>query len=159
MDSKRWADPGDLKRCILRSRRRVGWCGFPPDCSYASRARGAPIIRFRTLPRRKSADCRSQEHRFLEQFAHEFHGGSLVAPSLHQQVEDLAFVVDCAPQPELLPAILTTTSSRCQRAVGCGRRRRVLGRTTARISRPIAAPFSRRHPDCARPADLRRRDS
>jgi hypothetical protein len=90
-----------LKRCILRSRRRVGWCGFPPDCSYASRARGAPIIRFRTLPRRKSADCRSQEHRFLEQFAHEFHGGSLVAPSLHQQVEDLAFVVDCAPQPEL----------------------------------------------------------
>ena len=21
---KRWADPGDLKRCILRSRRRVG---------------------------------------------------------------------------------------------------------------------------------------
>ena len=87
-------------------------------------ARGAPIIRFRTLPRGKSADCRSQEHRFLEQFAHEFHGGSLVAPSLHQQVEDLAFVVDCAPQPELLPAILTTTSSRCQRAVGCGRRRR-----------------------------------
>jgi hypothetical protein len=24
----RWADPGDLKRCILRSRRRVGWCEF-----------------------------------------------------------------------------------------------------------------------------------
>ncbi len=23
-DKKRWADPGDLKRCILRSRRRVG---------------------------------------------------------------------------------------------------------------------------------------
>ena len=28
MDKKRWADPGDLKRCILRSRRRVGWCEF-----------------------------------------------------------------------------------------------------------------------------------
>ena len=25
---KRWADPGDLKRCTLRSRRRVGWCEF-----------------------------------------------------------------------------------------------------------------------------------
>jgi hypothetical protein len=24
MDKKRWADPGDLKRCFLRSRRRVG---------------------------------------------------------------------------------------------------------------------------------------
>ena len=23
-----WADPGDLKRCILRSRRRLGWCEF-----------------------------------------------------------------------------------------------------------------------------------
>ena len=23
-----WADPGDLNRCILRSRRRVGWCEF-----------------------------------------------------------------------------------------------------------------------------------
>ena len=28
MDKKRWADAGDLKRSILRSRRRVGWCEF-----------------------------------------------------------------------------------------------------------------------------------
>ena len=27
-DKNRWADPGDLKRCIFRSRSRVGWCEF-----------------------------------------------------------------------------------------------------------------------------------
>jgi len=32
----------------------------------------------------------------LEQLAHEFHG-CLIAPSLDQQIEDLAFVVDRAP--------------------------------------------------------------
>jgi Protein of unknown function (DUF2924) len=35
----------------------------------------------------------------------------------------------------------------------------VLGRTTARTSIPIAAPFRRRHPDRAPQADLQRRDS
>ena len=38
---------------------------------------------------------------FLEQLAHQFHGCSLVAPSLHEQVENLPFVVNRAPQPEL----------------------------------------------------------
>src|SRR5438270_6035275 len=37
----------------------------------------------------------------LEQLAHQFHGGSLVAPSLYKEVENLAFVVDGAPKPEL----------------------------------------------------------
>src|SRR5580700_5475962 len=39
---------------------------------------------------------------FLEQLAHQLHGRSLIAPSLHQQIENLAFIVDRAPQPELL---------------------------------------------------------
>jgi hypothetical protein len=38
---------------------------------------------------------------FLEQLAHQFHGCSLVASSLHEQVENLAFVVNRAPEPEL----------------------------------------------------------
>ena len=38
---------------------------------------------------------------FLEQLTHQFHGCSLVAPSLHKQVENLAFVVNRAPQPKL----------------------------------------------------------
>ena len=38
---------------------------------------------------------------FLEQLAHQFHGCSLVAPSLHKQVENLAFVVNRALQPKL----------------------------------------------------------
>ena len=41
---------------------------------------------------------------FLEQLAHELRGCPLVAPSLHQQIENLAFVVDRPPQPELLAA-------------------------------------------------------
>jgi len=43
-----------------------------------------------------------REALFLEQLAHQFHGRSLVASSLHQQVENFAFVVNCTPQPELL---------------------------------------------------------
>src|SRR3984957_20888551 len=40
---------------------------------------------------------------FLEQLAHQFHGCSLVPPPLHEQVDNLAFVVNRAPQPELPP--------------------------------------------------------
>src|SRR5208282_2308369 len=38
---------------------------------------------------------------FLVQLAHQFHGCSLIAPSLHEQIENLAFFVYRAPQPEL----------------------------------------------------------
>jgi hypothetical protein len=44
-----------------------------------------------------------REALFLEQLAHQFHRCSLVAPSLHKQVENLAFVVNRSPQPELPP--------------------------------------------------------
>jgi hypothetical protein len=46
-----------------------------------------------------------------------------VAPPFHEQVENLAFVVNRAPEPELPAAIVTAISSRCQRNVGRGRRR------------------------------------
>ena len=38
---------------------------------------------------------------FLEQLAHQFHRCGFIAPPLHEQVENLAFVVKRAPQPEL----------------------------------------------------------
>jgi hypothetical protein len=38
---------------------------------------------------------------FLEQLAHQFHRCGFIAPSLHEQVENLAFVVNRAPQPKL----------------------------------------------------------
>jgi hypothetical protein len=60
---------------------------------------------------------------FLEKLAHQFRDCSLVAPSLDEQVENLAFVVNRASQPEL-PAIITAISSRCHCDVGRGRRRR-----------------------------------
>jgi len=42
-----------------------------------------------------------REALFLEQLAHQFHRCSFISPSLHQQIENLAFVVYRAPQPEL----------------------------------------------------------
>jgi hypothetical protein len=45
-----------------------------------------------------------REPLLLEQFSQEFHSRVLVAPSLHQQIENLAFIVDGSPQPELLSA-------------------------------------------------------
>jgi hypothetical protein len=42
-----------------------------------------------------------REALFLEQLADQCHRCSLFAPTLHKQIENLAFVVDRAPQPEL----------------------------------------------------------
>ena len=36
----------------------------------------------------------------FEQPAHQFHGGSLVASPLHEQIENLAFIVNRSPKPE-----------------------------------------------------------
>ena len=44
-----------------------------------------------------------REALFLEQLAHQLHGRSLIAPPLHEQVENLGFIVNRAPQPELPP--------------------------------------------------------
>ena len=41
---------------------------------------------------------------FLEQISHEFHCRVLVASSLDQKIENLAFIVDRPPQPELFAA-------------------------------------------------------
>ena len=41
---------------------------------------------------------------FLEQFSREFHSRVLVASSLDQKIENLAFIVDRPPQPELFAA-------------------------------------------------------
>jgi hypothetical protein len=38
---------------------------------------------------------------FLEQLAHQFHRCSFIAPSLHEQVENLTFVVNREPESEL----------------------------------------------------------
>jgi hypothetical protein len=43
-----------------------------------------------------------REALFLEQPAHQFHRCGFIAPSLHKEVENLAFVVNRAPEPELL---------------------------------------------------------
>jgi hypothetical protein len=101
-----------------------------------------------------------REALFLEQLAHQFHRCSLVAPSLHEQVENLAFVINRAPEPEL-PArdrhghLHRDATERLAEGVDA----EALGRTMARTSIPIAVPFRRRCPDRTPRADLRRRDS
>jgi hypothetical protein len=107
MDKKRWADPGDLKRCNLAlapSRRLVRILG-PIVLAQA------PLVPSRQadfgLCRAVRAQLVGHQHigreaLFLEQLAHQFHRCSFIAPSLHEQVENLAFVVNRAPQPELL---------------------------------------------------------
>ena len=44
---------------------------------------------------------------FFEQLAHQFHRCSLIAPWLHQQIENLAFVVNRAPEQNWRPTIIT----------------------------------------------------
>ena len=54
-DRKRWADPGGLQRCILRSAGTPAYASSQADCSCASPDRLALIAGFRTLPRRRMA--------------------------------------------------------------------------------------------------------
>jgi hypothetical protein len=79
---------------------------------------------------------------------------------LHEQVENLAFVVDCAPKPERPPRDRHGHLIEMPpRGLAAGVDAEVLGRTMARTSIPVAAPFRRRYPDRAPLRDLRRRDS
>jgi hypothetical protein len=65
-----------------------------------------------------------REALFLKQLAHEFHGRSLVAPPLDKKVETSPSSSTARQSQNCRPAIVTAISSRCQRAVGRGRRRR-----------------------------------
>ncbi len=106
MDSKRWADPGDLKlHLTLASSSRLMRILGPivlaqpllmarrqPDFGFC-RAVGAKLVGH------QHSGC---EALFLEQLVHEFHRCGFVAPSSHKEIENLAFVVNSAPEPELL---------------------------------------------------------
>ena len=99
----RWAEPGDLKRCSLRSRRRTTWCEFSarlfcrksllmvtgkPEVLEGS-AVGPQLIRRHPFRR---------EALLSHQLAHEPDGSAPISPALNQDVEDLAFVIDGAPE-------------------------------------------------------------
>jgi hypothetical protein len=61
-----------------------------------------------------------------EQLAHELDGCAFVRSALNKDFENLAFMIDRAPQVYVLPATRTTISSTCQRLLGRGRLRRSL---------------------------------
>jgi hypothetical protein len=97
-DRIRCAGPGDLNRCIFRSRRRTGRCEFSalPVASRQSRfglrcGLGTQLVSHQHVGRGAVP---------FEQLAHQFHRRSLVASPLHQQIENLAFVVDRSPESE-----------------------------------------------------------
>src|SRR5438477_7843656 len=58
---------------------------------------------------------------FLKQLAHKPKCRLRIAPTLNEHVEDFTLVVDGAHRYIRLPAIRTTISSRCHRALGRGR--------------------------------------
>jgi hypothetical protein len=58
----------------------------------------------------------------LQQLAHQPQRRPTVASALDQHVEDLALVIDGAPEISPLAAMRITMSSKCQRSLGRGRR-------------------------------------
>src|SRR6516225_7959162 len=99
----RWADPADLKRCILSSRRRTAWWLFfgpivlsqsllmvagKPKMLEGSAIRTQLVSRHRL--RRKAL--------LAEQLAHELEGRPFVPSALDQDFENLAFMVDGTPE-------------------------------------------------------------
>jgi hypothetical protein len=76
-----------------------------PDCSRVSPGRGEPTIDFGLYRAVRAQLVGYQrvggEALLLKQLVHQFHCCGFIAPSLHEQVENLAFVVNRAPQPEM----------------------------------------------------------
>src|ERR1700751_3668939 len=104
LDRNLWAEPCDLHFCCFRSRRRMTRCQFsgrlfsrmPPARWRLER----PQMPDRGAIRRElvRGDALRVDALVLEQPPRELQRRALVAPLLHQYVEDLAFVVDGAPQ-------------------------------------------------------------
>jgi|ERR1700722_136239 hypothetical protein len=103
MDRKRWADPGDLMRLHLalapssRLARTLSPIVLAQDPLMASRQADFGLCRAVRAQLVKSPHI-GREALFLEQLAHPLHCCSFIAPSLHERVESLAFVIDRAPE-------------------------------------------------------------
>ena len=81
---------------------------------------------------------------------HEIRSCSLVAPSLHKEVENLTFIFDHAPEPELSAPQSSRRSRRDAIATLAARvDGEVLGQPEARTSGLSAGPVRRRDPDRA----------
>src|ERR1700760_3710672 len=94
----------------------------------------------------------------FEQLAHQFHGCSLVASALHQQIENLAFVVDRSPEPE------PPASDQNRHFIEMPLRgwpmtsaAKFLGEQRSELQHPSSDRFIGRRPARAPPANLRHR--
>src|SRR5713226_7556809 len=97
METKRWAEDGDLKPCILRSRRRTGWCGFSARLLARRSCSCRPENPIVCSSEFVSDDDGRREALPLQQFPEQLHRGGLVAPRLDHDVEHFAFAVDRPP--------------------------------------------------------------
>jgi hypothetical protein len=160
MDSKRWADPGDLKPCILRSRRRVGWCEFSArlfirkPCLWRT---DNPISDF-AAPQERSLSITSTSGAkpcFLSSLRMCFTAAALSI-----------FVAPAGREPRLRARARTGARNHRGHLTEMQPRRwprastaKFSGEQRPRTSRPIAAPSRMKHPARAPRADLQRRDS
>ena len=155
----RWADPGVLKRCILRSRRRV----------RLMRILGPIVLAQAPLVVSRQADfglCRGVERSlsvtstsgakpcFLSSLRISFTAAACRGRRCTSRSRTSPSSSTARHSQNCRPAIATAIST-----LGAGVDGEVLGRTTVRTSRPIAAPFRLRRPDRAPRADPRHRDS
>jgi hypothetical protein len=99
-----------------------------------------------------------REALFLKELAHQPDCSPLVAPALNQHVENLALVIDGAPQVHPLAGDANDHLGAIDRS-GVGGTVEVCGQNRARTSEPSAAPSHRKHPGRARRGAPPRRGS
>jgi hypothetical protein len=82
-----------------------------------------------------------REALFLKQLPQQFHGCSLVASTLHKQIENLAFIINRAKARTAAPQSSRPSRRDAIATLAEGVDGEVLERTMARTSRPTVAPF------------------
>ena len=98
---KRWAEPGDLKRCSFRSSSHhlVRVLGPIVLSQPLLMVTGKPEVLEGSAVRAQLIRDHSfwRETLLSHQLAHELDGRTPVSPALDQDLEDLAFMIDGAP--------------------------------------------------------------
>ena len=97
MFRKRWAEPGDLKRCCFRSIVRTLIIDV-----FSRQAEGPKgnMIGLEFI----DCDSRWRPALFLQKSPHQLQRCLGIALRLHEEIKDLAFIVDGAPQPMTSPS-------------------------------------------------------
>ena len=127
--------PGDLKRCILRSRRRTGWWETSARLFLRALVHGGAQAQLRegsaVGTELVGRDLGRSEALLLEQLAHELSGRRLVPAALDEDSSTSPSSSTARHRYICCPRCGPTISSRCQRKLGLRRRRRRFARWRA----------------------------